>query len=180
VNKKRLLSALLVLLVAFGVVYAQTRLRRYNGEVSINQSGGIAITPAPGQSATVGGTLIANTASIVEGRLSSTAAVNLNVTTKTTLYTVPAGKSAVITRMVIRNASTSLTTASCGIGFDASGADVVASETWVELTGATLYTVRLAKDGSKVGAAADVLGLKCSIAQGGAATATVDVFGYLY
>jgi hypothetical protein len=49
-----------------------------------------------------------------------------------------------------------------------------------ELTGATLYTVIKAKDGATRGAAAEVFGLKCSIAQGAAATVDVDVFGYLF
>lgn len=111
--------------------------------------------------------------------LSSTASVDLNTTSKTTLYTVPAGKSAVITMVIIRAASTSLTTANYGLGFDAGGSDVVTGATHTELTGATLYTKLQAKAGAKLGAAGDVFGLKCSVAQGAPATVTVDVYGYL-
>jgi hypothetical protein len=113
-------------------------------------------------------------------RLSSTASVNLNVTTKTTLYTVPTGKTLIVDHVVIRLASASLTTASFGVGFNANADDVVADATHTELTGNTLYTRLAPKVGAKIGAATDVFGLKCSIAQGAAATVTVDVFGWLY
>jgi len=112
-------------------------------------------------------------------KLATVADVDVNVTTKTTIFTVPTGKKAIITHLIFRDASISLTTASWGIGFDAGAIDVVADETYTELTGNTLLTIRQAKDGAKLGAAADILGLKCSIAQGAAATIDVDVFGYL-
>jgi len=112
--------------------------------------------------------------------LSSTAAVDLNVTTKTALYTVPTGKSCIVTHEVIRLASASATTASFGSGFNANADDVIAAETYTELTGATLVTIRHAKDGAIRGAAGDVLGCKCATPEGSALTITVDVFGYLY
>jgi hypothetical protein len=116
-----------------------------------------------------------------EVKLATAAAVDLNTATPTTLYTVPAGKSAVITRIVLRLASTSLTTVSISIGFNsASFNDVLANATHTELTGATLFTVLSSKAGAKIGAAADVLKLLCNTLQGGAATCTVDIFGYLY
>lgn len=112
--------------------------------------------------------------------LSSTAGVDLNVTTKTTLYTVLTGDHCIITKVIVRAASTSLTTAKYKFGFDANADDVIASATHTELTGATLYSVIPAMIGAKVGAAGDVFGLKCEIAQGAAATVIVDVFGYIY
>lgn len=114
-----------------------------------------------------------------ETLISRTTGVDVNTATKQTLYTVPTGKILIVTRVVFRNASTSLTTASFGVGFDASGIDVLASETHTELTGSTLVNLRTPFDGAKRGAAGDVLGLKCSINQGGAATITVEVFGFL-
>jgi hypothetical protein len=111
--------------------------------------------------------------------LASVAGVNLNTTNKTTLYTVPAGRGCVVTHVVIRAASASLTTANYGCGFNANGDDVITAATHAELTGATLYTVLYAKAGAALGAAAGVFGLKCGIAQGSAATATVDVYGRL-
>lgn len=104
---------------------------------------------------------------------------NLNVTTKTSIFTVPVGYTAHITRIVVRKASTSLTTASFGFGFDASASDVDGSTTHTELTGATLMSQIIVLSGAKVGVAGDVFGIKCSIAQGAAATVSVDVFGYL-
>lgn len=104
---------------------------------------------------------------------------NLNVTTKTSIFTVPAGKTAIITRLVLRNASISLTTASFGFGFDAGATDVDGSTTHTELTGPTLASQTIVLSGAKVGAAADVFGIKCSIAQGAPATMSVDAFGYL-
>lgn len=130
---------------------------------------------APG----VAGVLTSNGASVTEGLLSTTAAVNLNVTTKSTLFTVPASKVAYITKVVVRDPSIDLTTVEFGVGFDAGGADVIANAAHTALTGPTLYEVIPAKAGAKEGAAAAVLGLKCGTAQGAAATATVDVFGYL-
>lgn len=115
-----------------------------------------------------------------ERMLSSTDSVNLNTTNKTTLFTVPAGKSCVITRVVVRAASTNLTTASFGFGFNANADDVDASSVHATLTGATIVDSILPLTGAVRGAAADAFGVKCSIAQGAPATVSVDVFGYLY
>ena len=132
----------------------------------------------PTGSETAPATATSGGAAIVEGKLSTTTC-NLNVTTKTTLYTVPASKVAYITKVVVRDASTSLTTAEFGVGYDAGGTDVIANAAHTGLTGATLYEIIPAKVGALEGAAAAVLGLKCGTAQGAAATAVVDVFGYL-
>lgn len=112
-------------------------------------------------------------------KLATVDSVNFNVTTETSLFTVPPGKSCIITHMVTRNASISLTTASWGFGFNANADDVVASATHTGLDGATKYVLHGAKDASVRGAAADVFGVRCSVAQGAAATVSVDVFGYL-
>lgn len=124
-------------------------------------------------------TVTSGGASMVEGLLSSTAAVDANVTTKTALYTVPASMVCYITKVVIRDASTSLTTATFGFGFNANADDVVANATHTALTGGTLYEIIPAKVAAKEGAAADVFGVQCDTPQGGAATVTIDVFGYL-
>jgi len=113
-------------------------------------------------------------------RLASVAGVNLNVATKTTLYTVPTGKSCVILGYLIRAASISLTTASFGGGFNADANDVITPAVHAELTGSTLYSWLAAKAGAKIGVAADVLGLKCNHAQGAVASVTISVFGYLF
>lgn len=114
-------------------------------------------------------------------KLATATGVDLNTATAQTLYTVPTGKSCIPTHIVIRNVSTSLTTVSFSIGFNsATYNNVVADATHTELTGATLYTVLIAKVGATVGVAADVLKLLNNVLQGGAATCTVDVFGFLF
>ena len=113
-------------------------------------------------------------------KLATVAGVDLNVDPKTTLYTVPAGMSCIVTHVIIRLASANLTTANYGFGFDANATDVIAAATHTELTGNTLYTVLYAKAGAKLGAATNVFGVKCATKQGGASTVTIDVYGRIF
>lgn len=133
-------------------------------------TGVTALTPA----AALGG-------SMVKTKLATIAAVNMNTATATLLYTVPAGKSCIITKVVVRLASVSLTTVSVSFGWTtAAWADVIANATHTELTGNTLYTVLIPMVGAKVGVAAGTFKVLCNTLQGAAATVTIDVFGYLY
>jgi hypothetical protein len=111
-------------------------------------------------------------------RLATVSGVSLNTTSKTTLYTVPSGKSAIIAHVVIRVASTSLTTAQFGFGFNANADDVIAAALHAELTSSTLYKLLDPKAGAAIGAATNVFGIKATVTQ--SATITVDVWGYLY
>lgn len=121
------------------------------------------------------------TMTLAEGLLSTTAAVNMDTATATTLYTCPTGKSCVITKVVVRNASTSLTTASYSFGWtSAAFSDVIANATHTELTGATLFTILPAKAGAKLGASTNIFKVLMNTLQGGAATTTIDVFGYVF
>lgn len=113
-------------------------------------------------------------------KLATVSGVDLNTTAKTTLYTCPTGKSCVVHKVVVRNASASLATAAYGFGWDSTAVDNVASATHTELTGSTLFTILSVKTGATVGVAGSSFGLKCGTAQGTAATVTVDVFGHLY
>lgn len=118
---------------------------------------------------------------VASTKLATIAGVDMNSAAAQTLYTVPSGKSCIITRIVVRNASTSLTTASYSFGFNsASFNDIIANATHTELTGATLFTALLSKAGAKLGAAGDILKVLMNTLQGGAATTTIDVFGYLF
>jgi hypothetical protein len=108
------------------------------------------------------------------------AIVDLNDTSKQTIYTVTAGMACIVTAIVVRNASTDLTTAVFGFGWNANADDVVTPAAHTELTGSTLYSVIQAMSGAMRGAAAGVFGIKCTVVQGVAATAEVDVIGYLY
>jgi hypothetical protein len=71
-----------------------------------------------------------------------------------------------------------LATATFGFGFDANAGDVVTAALYTALTGSTLMASVNPLTGAKKGAAADVLGAKCTVTQASAAI-TVDVFGYL-
>lgn len=121
------------------------------------------------------------TGQLTESLLATVTGVDLNTATPSTLYTVPAGKTCIITKMIFSAPSTSLTTAAWSVGFNSAAFnDVLANATHTELTGATLYTILFPKVGAKMGAAADVLKLLTNVLQGGAATVTVRVFGMLY
>lgn len=140
-----------------------------------------AVTVDSTKTVTMAGALFtSSTVAMVEGKMSSTDSVDLNTATKTTLFTVPAGKTLVVTKIIVRNASSSLTTASFSFGYNANADDVVATATHTELTGNTLYTKIEPKVGAIIGNAADVFGVKCTILQGSAATVTISVFGYFF
>jgi hypothetical protein len=114
--------------------------------------------------------------------LASVADVDMNTATPTALFTVPQGATGcVITHIVVKGASISLTTASYSFGWNASDYDdVIADAVHDELTGATLYTALAAKIGAKLGVAGDVLKALMNTLQGVSATATIEVFGYLF
>lgn len=104
---------------------------------------------------------------------------------KTTVYTVPTAKTAVITHVVIRSPSASLTG---GTDFDiGSGAN---ADTWRQtidlssMTATTDYMVIPAIAATPVKytleAAAAAFGIKPITGATGDTTATMDVFGYLF
>lgn len=120
------------------------------------------------------------TSPLTETFLQTANLVDMNTATPTTLFTVGQFSSGVvITKVVVRNASTSLTTASFSFGWNsASYNDVVANATHTELTGSTLMTILAPKTGAKIGVAADNLKIQLNTLQGSAATVSVDVYGY--
>lgn len=114
--------------------------------------------------------------------LSSTPSVNLNTATETVLFRMTAPYTVCyITRVCIRLASTSLTTASYGFGWNAgTDTDVIASATHTELTTNAKATILSPIVGQAVGAANGQFAVKCTILQGGAATVTIDTWGCLF
>lgn len=124
-----------------------------------------------------------NVGAFREKLLSTTTGVNWNVGTKSTLYTVPTGKTAIFTRVVVRSPSVNMTTASCGFGRDAGAADYSATSLRTGLAAANNYVEIFPLTGAATaavaGAAGDTFGTLCTILQGAAATVTIDVFGYL-
>ena len=114
-------------------------------------------------------------------KLVTVTSINMNAVAATSLFTVPEGKTLIITHVVIRNASIELDTADFGFGIAAGETDVITHNTLgTGLTAATLYRVLVAKDGAIKGIAADIFKIGVDIAQGAAATMDVDVFGYLF
>lgn len=107
--------------------------------------------------------------------------VDLNSTTKQTLYTVPTGRDCIITKIVIRNASAAVTTANGGFGWDAGGSSVIAHfDIFNHLIGTGVYAIKEPDATSPVkGASTSVLGFKATTPEGSARTMVVDVFGYL-
>jgi hypothetical protein len=119
----------------------------------------------------------------VETKLATLAAADMNPgapPTMTTLYTVPAGKSCIITKVIIRASSGDLTTASISFGFDANGSDAIANGTRTYLDGATKYGILVPANGSVRGAAAGTFKVAVNTKQGAAMTIAIDVFGYLF
>ena len=115
--------------------------------------------------------------------LSSTAGVDMKTAAKTTLYTVPTGKTAYVTHVVVREPSASM---AGGTDYDiGTGAN---ADTWrqtVDLSSmttlATDYMVISGADVTKYtdSVAASVFGIKVITGTTAACTATIDVFGYL-
>jgi hypothetical protein len=112
--------------------------------------------------------------------LGSVSGVDLNATGETTLYTCPTGKSCIITHIVMRSPSAGVTTASLSFGWNTGDADDVVANAVVSLTGTGNYEVIDAKSDATVGAAGGTFKIDVNTAEGGALTATFDVFGYLF
>jgi len=114
-------------------------------------------------------------------KLATVTGIDMNAVAATNLFTVPEGKTCIITHVVIRNASAELDTADFGFGYAAGEADVIAASTLgTGLTAATLYRVLEAANGAIKGVAAEILKIGVDVAQATAATMDVDVFGYLF
>ena len=115
--------------------------------------------------------------------LSSTATVDMKTAGKTTLYTVPAGKTAIITQVVVRTPSATLVG---GEDYDLGTGDNC--DTWVQTndlssmtTASTDYMV-IDGDNTKytVAAASATFGIKVITGATNAATCTIDIFGIIY
>jgi hypothetical protein len=145
----------------------------------------IGINPATGETIKVPVIIMADGSVQMAGnemKLATANLVDLNNAATPALYTVPAGKSCIITRICERNASTSLTTNSLSIGWtSAAYNDVVANATHTGLTGPTLAAwLTMIATGIKIGTSGQALCLKNNTLQGGAATASFDIYGLLF
>lgn len=152
-----------------------------NNFLTAISAGGVISKAQPAFSDLSGAIAVNQLYTVGESLLSSTASVNMNTATATTLFTCPSGKTCVVTRVVISNASASLTTASWCYGWEsATFTNVINTATHSELTGATLYTVLVPKIGATLGTSTGTFRTLNTILQGGAATTRMDVFGYIY
>jgi hypothetical protein len=114
--------------------------------------------------------------------LSSTGSVDMQTAaTKTDLYTVPTGKTARITHVVIRDPSATLAG-----GTDYDFGTTATCTTWkqtVDLSSITstshYYVLEANNTAYAEEAAGSVFGIYPNTGSTGAATATIDVFGYL-
>ena len=115
-------------------------------------------------------------------KLATVMGIDMNAVAATVLFPVPIGKYCVITHIVIRGASISLTTADFGFGYGAGETDVIGHGTLgTGLTTSSKYRVLVVADGAEVGQPdADVLSIGVDVAQGAEATMNVDVFGFLF
>lgn len=117
--------------------------------------------------------------------LLSTTTVDLNAAngTKTTLFTCPAGKSCIITKVIMHNlvgAGAPLNVADISFGWDAGGLDVI--DTAVRACILLGYVIILPEtDGdAKAGVAAGTFKLCLTVQEGAVLSADFAVFGYLY
>lgn len=104
--------------------------------------------------------------------------VDLNVTTKTTLFTPGSSQTWVVDYVIVRDASTSLTTASFPFGSNANADDWKATAVHAELTTSTRFTKIQPMDGAEVTTNSTPFGIKPTIAQGAAATVTIEVYAH--
>jgi len=115
--------------------------------------------------------------------LSSTSGVDMKTaTTKRTLYTVPTGKTAVITKVVVRAPSASLSGGtSYAFGGTATCNDWKTGQSLATVTGATLAMV-ISNDNAAITlmVAGTVFGMYITTGSTAAATATIDVMGYIF
>lgn len=115
------------------------------------------------------------------GLLSSTSGIDLSLSTKQNLYTVPTGFSCIITQVVVHSPSAAISAATTPFGWNADANDVISATALTGLTGTTMAIIlRPTAAGFVRGAAADVFGLKTTVQEGEADTVIIDVYGYLY
>ena len=123
---------------------------------------------------------------LAESILATVVGFSMNVGSKQSLYTVPPGKTAIITKVVARNASATIATADGDFGFDATCTDWRQNVNFDGITGSGRMIViepydggltSPAPEGQDEGGAGEVFGYF-----GGtlvAATVDMDIIGYL-
>lgn len=111
--------------------------------------------------------------------LVSASGIDINNGSKQTIYSIPTGKSCIVTEVVVRNLSGACASNSISFGFNANANDVIANAVHAGFTASTVYNVLVAMVGATVGLSGEVFGVKCNTTDS-AATATIMVYGYLF
>jgi hypothetical protein len=115
-------------------------------------------------------------------RLASVSGIDVGAAASTHLYTVPLGRTCIITKVYIRGASGTFDQATdpvMNIGWDGTASNVVASATLTTPTAATQVIPLTVLATQTVGAAGAILHFNVTTAATAATTCTVEVFGYL-
>lgn len=134
---------------------------------------------------TADGTFAVTTPLTLDYLLGSSGAFDVGSVAEDIIYTVPAGKTAIITRIVVRSCSASLnqdTDPVWQIGCNAgTHNDVVASATYTQPSGAATYKILspIATEASTCAAASE-LSVNVTVAATGSTTCIFDAFGYLF
>jgi hypothetical protein len=157
----------------------------HHGGTIVNTAGVTTITDTAiglAGNTTVTGTLSATVPTSYEALLSSTPITLAQADTH--LYTVPTGKSCVITRIIVRSASATFDQAQDAVmnmGWDAGVSTVFASATLVTPVTATTWEVYTLVAPGVIGTTGQILHYNVTTPATTAATsAVIDVFGYLF
>ena len=123
---------------------------------------------------------MADLKTLTDTLLISVAGVDMKTAGSTTMYTVPTGKSCILTKVVVRNASGSLAGGtSYAFGSGANYDTFVTGQSLATVTATThVFTIRQTAVFT-ISAAAAVIGMKITTGATNAATATIELFGYL-
>lgn len=116
------------------------------------------------------------------GVLSTVTGIDLKIVATTNLYTVPTGKKAIITDIVIRPTTVAgfAVAATAGVGIAAGEIDIVAATVLTGLTGTTIQYKMSPLVLSVIGNSTEVIKLGVTVgATATTFTASVDLIGYL-
>ncbi len=125
---------------------------------------------------------MANLKNCAIGRL-ATATVGMQTADgKTTVYTIPTGKKAIVTHVVVRSPTASLAGGTSFSFGDGANADTWKTGVDLSLMTATTDGKVIADDGAKktIYDAGDAFGVKPATGSTANADATIDIFGYEY
>jgi hypothetical protein len=115
--------------------------------------------------------------------LSTTTGINGNSTGTTSLYTVPAGKTVLLTEVLLRVTTGSgiTTDAQVGIGVAAGEDDIVSPETLVSFrTTSDAYKLGVIAAKFRIAVAGDVIKLGIDTAANGTLVFAAELFGYIF